>query len=114
MQAVEEVVSEARSADHAEGPLASTQFGDESEEESAVPETPPKTKKMRAPRTERVNEWDRDVYGVDDFDDGLINDFELMMGSALDDQFSSLRAEILTSKKAATVDHLPCELSELD
>eukprot|EP00976_Prorocentrum_cordatum_P089977 1187921-Prorocentrum_minimum.AAC.6 len=118
VQAIEDAVSKPRSVDPTDDSTASTApDGDECEEEgSTVPESPSTTRKARAPRTERVNEWDRDVYGVDDFDDGMIDDFELLMGSALDDEFSSMRSELVNFKfkKADMQDHNRCELSELD
>jgi hypothetical protein len=90
--------------------------------EVVVPPPSVRKQKARAAPSERLNEWDREVYGVDDFDDTILNDFEVSMGSLLDDEFASMRAQIsfsakpkiLEENKEGTGANAHVELSELD
>lgn len=89
---------------------------------AVVPAPSVRKQKARAAPSERLNEWDREVYGVDDFDDTILDDFEVSMGSLLDDEFASMRAQIsfsakpkiLEENKEGTGANAHVELSELD
>jgi len=68
------------------------------------------------PKGEIMNDWDRDVYGVDEFSEEILDDFETSMGALMHEEFSATKASVLkdtNSVQGATGDH-PCVESITD
>lgn len=66
------------------------------------------------PPTEYVNDWDREVYGVEQFDDDVLDDFESSMAELMNQEFAAARAQVIVAQAPAPAEEVALQLDETD